>query len=148
MQAAEDRLRGAGLRVTKPRIAVLAELADNPHTDVHALTSGVRERLGTVSLQAVYDVVHALTSVGLLRRVEPSGSRALFELDRGDNHHHLVCRHCGAVVDVACSSGRAPCLEASNDHGFVIDEAEVTYWGACPTCVREANGTHDSIHDN
>ena len=143
MQAAADRLRAAGLRVTKPRLAVLAELAEHPHADVEAITAGARARLGTVSTQAIYDVVHALTRVGMLRRVEPAGSRALFEVDHGDNHHHLVCRRCGAVVDVPCATGEAPCLGASDDHGFRIDEAEVTFWGTCPTCRETGANAHD-----
>jgi Fur family ferric uptake transcriptional regulator len=134
MQSAEDKLRAAGLRVTRPRLAVLAELANRPHADVEAITAGVRGRLGTVSTQAVYDVVHALTRVGLLRRVEPAGMRTFFEVETGDNHHHLVCRECGAIVDIACATGEAPCLQASDHHNFSIDEAEVTFWGRCPSC--------------
>ncbi|RAV18380.1 transcriptional repressor [Mycolicibacterium sp. GF69] len=134
MQSAEDKLRAAGLRVTRPRLAVLAELADRPHTDVETITAGVRKRLGTVSTQAIYDVVHALTRVGLLRRVEPAGMRTIYEVETGDNHHHLVCRGCGAIVDIACATGEAPCLQASEDQNFCIDEAEVTFWGLCPAC--------------
>ncbi|MGV0644140.1 Fur family transcriptional regulator [Mycolicibacterium sp. XJ879] len=134
MRSAEDKLRAAGLRVTRPRLAVLAELANNPHADVETITVGVRQRLGKVSTQAIYDVVHALTKVGILRRVEPAGSRTLFEVETGDNHHHLVCRSCAAIVDIACATGEVPCLQASDDQSFCIDEAEVTFWGRCPEC--------------
>ena len=138
MHTAEDRLRASGLRVTRPRLAVLAEVAERPHADVEAITAGARERLGTVSTQAIYDVVHALTEAKLLRRVEPAGSRALFELQTGDNHHHLVCRGCGSVVDVPCVTGAAPCLQAGDAHNFCIDEAEVTFWGLCPSCREDS----------
>ncbi|BBY81166.1 transcriptional repressor [Mycolicibacterium pulveris] len=134
MQSAKDKLRAAGLRVTRPRLAVLAELENHPHADVETIATGARARLGAVSTQAIYDVVHALTRAGLLRRVEPAGSRTLFEIETGDNHHHLVCRSCGVIVDVACATGEAPCLQASDDRNFSIDEAEVTYWGLCPAC--------------
>lgn len=134
MQSAKDKLRAAGLRVTRPRLAVLAELENHPHADVETIATGARARLGAVSTQAIYDVVHALTRVGLLRRVEPAGSRTLFEIETGDNHHHLVCRSCGVIVDVVCATGEAPCLQVSDDRNFSIDEAEVTYWGLCPAC--------------
>jgi Fur family ferric uptake transcriptional regulator len=130
----DDHLRAAGLRVTRPRLAVLAEVGDHPHASVETIATGARERLGSVSTQAVYDVVHALSDAGLLRRIEPAGSPARFELATGDNHHHLVCRQCHDIVDVECATGEAPCLEASHDAGFVIEEAEVTYWGLCPSC--------------
>ena len=129
-----DRLRAASLRVTAPRVAVLAEVHDHPHADVDTLTSAVRRRLGSVSTQAVYDVLRALTDAGLVRRIEPAGSPARFEARVGDNHHHVVCRGCGFVADVDCAVGEAPCLGASSTNGFVIDEAEVTYWGLCPDC--------------
>jgi Fur family ferric uptake transcriptional regulator len=141
MQSAEDKLRAAGLRVTRPRLAVLAELADRPHADVEVITAGVRGRLGTVSTQAVYDIVHALTRVGLLRRVEPAGMRTLFEVETGDNHHHLVCRDCGAIVDIACATGEAPCLQVNDNQNFCVDEAEVTFWGLCPACRAVATKT-------
>ncbi|MGV0791367.1 Fur family transcriptional regulator [Mycolicibacterium sp. XJ1819] len=134
MQSVENKLRAAGLRVTRPRLAVLAELEHQPHADVETIATGARARLGTVSTQAIYDVVHALTRVGLLRRVEPAGMRTLFELETGDNHHHLVCRGCAAIVDIPCATGKAPCLKASDDQNFHIDEAEVTFWGLCPEC--------------
>lgn len=130
----EEQLRDAVLRVTGPRVAVLTEVHAHPHVDVDTLTAKVRSRLGSVSTQAVYDVLRALTDVGLVRRIEPAGSPALFEARVGDNHHHVVCRACGDVADIDCASGSAPCLEASSTNGFVIDEAEVTYWGLCPTC--------------
>lgn len=127
-------LRQAGLRVTGPRLAVLQALADHPHTEADALSRAVRERIGTVSTQAVYDVLHALTAARLVRRIEPAGSPARYETRVGDNHHHLVCRSCGAVVDVDCAVGAAPCLHPSDAAGFVVDEAEVTFWGLCTTC--------------
>jgi Fur family ferric uptake transcriptional regulator len=130
----EQQLRGASLRVTAPRLAVLAEVHAQPHADVDRLAASVRERLGSVSTQAVYDVLRALTQAGLVRRIEPAGSPARFEARVGDNHHHVVCRGCGEVGDVDCAVGEAPCLEPSNSNGFVIDEAEVTYWGTCPAC--------------
>lgn len=134
----EQQLRDAVLRVTGPRVAVLTEVQAHPHVDVDTLTAKVRSRLGSVSTQAVYDVLRALTGAGLVRRIEPAGSPALFEARVGDNHHHVVCRVCGDVADIDCASGSAPCLEASSTNGFVIDEAEVTYWGLCPTCQQSA----------
>jgi Fe2+ or Zn2+ uptake regulation protein len=130
----EQMLRAASLRVTAPRVAVLSEVYERPHTDADTIAAGVRARLGSVSTLAVYDVLRALTTAGLLRRIEPAGSPARFEARVGDNHHHVVCRQCGTVADVDCAVGEAPCLEASNLNGFVIDEAEVTYWGLCPDC--------------
>lgn len=130
-----ELLRGAGLRVTGPRLAVLAEVGDHPHADADQIRAGVRGRLGTVSTQAVYDVLRALTGAGILRRIEPDGSPGRYEMRRGDNHHHVVCRSCGTVADVACAVGHAPCLTASENHGFVIDTAEVIYWGTCPSCL-------------
>jgi Fe2+ or Zn2+ uptake regulation protein len=127
-------LRGAGLRVTAARVALLEAIRVGDHLGVEAITAGVRDRVGHVSLQAVYEALHALTAAGLVRRIEPAGSPALFERRVGDNHHHIVCRSCGAVADVDCAVGEAPCLTASDDHGFSIDEAEVVYWGLCPGC--------------
>jgi len=128
-------LRRAGLRVTAPRVATLTELHESRHVDVDSLAGQLRVRLGGVSTQAVYDVLRALSDAGLVRRIEPAGSPARYELDRGDNHHHLVCRGCGALVDVPCATGIRPCLDTeSSDHGFVVDEAEVIYWGLCPNC--------------
>jgi Fur family ferric uptake transcriptional regulator len=127
-------LRSAALRVTAPRVAVLQEVHHRPHADVDTIVTGVRERIGSVSTQAVYDVLRALTEAGLVRRIEPAGSPARFEARVGDNHHHVVCRGCGAISDVDCAVGEAPCLEPSSADGFAIDEAEVTYWGLCPGC--------------
>jgi Fe2+ or Zn2+ uptake regulation protein len=127
-------LRGAGLRVTAARVALLDTVREGDHLGVEAITAGVRDRVGHVSLQAVYEALHALTAAGLVRRIEPAGSPALFERRVGDNHHHIVCRSCGVVADVDCAVGEAPCLTASDDHGFSIDEAEVVYWGLCPGC--------------
>ena len=129
-----EELRGAGLRVTAARAALLQTVRDGNHLDVEAIAAGVRDRVGHVSLQAVYDALNALTQAGLVRRIEPAGSPALFERRVGDNHHHIVCRSCGTVADVDCAVGDAPCLTASDDHGFSIDEAEVVYWGLCPGC--------------
>ncbi len=131
----EHRLRAASLRVTQPRLAVLAAVQEHPHADTDALIRTARQRLGTVSHQAVYDVLRVLTAAGLLRRIEPAGSVARYELRVGDNHHHVVCRACGTVADVDCAVGDTPCLTASDDHGFEIDEAEVVYWGLCPACL-------------
>ena len=127
-------LRGAGLRVTAARVALLETVRTGDHLDVEAIAAGVRDRVGHISLQAVYDALHALTAAGLIRRIEPADSPARFEGRVGDNHHHVVCRSCGVVADVDCAAGEAPCLTASDDHGFSIDEAEVVYWGMCPAC--------------
>jgi Fur family ferric uptake transcriptional regulator len=127
-------LHGASLRVTRPRMAVLTAVHGHPHADADTIARAARASLGTVSTQAVYDVLAALTQAKLVRRIEPAGSPARFEARVGDNHHHIVCRGCGAIADVECTVGGAPCLSAADDHGFVIDEAEVTYWGLCPDC--------------
>jgi Fe2+ or Zn2+ uptake regulation protein len=127
-------LRGAALRVTRPRVAVLTAVHEYPHADTDAIIGVVREDLGEVSHQAVYDVLRALTAAGLVRRIQPSGSVARYESRVGDNHHHVVCRSCGAIADVDCAVATTPCLTASDDHGFAIDEAEVIYWGLCPAC--------------
>ncbi|MFY9929247.1 MAG: Fur family transcriptional regulator [Streptosporangiaceae bacterium] len=132
-------LRGASLRVTAPRLAVLKAVHDHPHASTDSIIGVVRDNLGVVSHQAVYDVLHALTAVGLVRRIEPMGSVARYESRTGDNHHHVVCRSCGAVADVDCAVGAAPCLTASDDRGFTIDEAEVIYWGRCPRCISAAS---------
>lgn len=131
-------LREKHLRVTRPRVAVLSALAGHPHADVDTITAAARDELGSVSKQAVYDVLHALTHADLVRRIEPAGSPARFEARVGDNHHHLVCRSCGEIVDVECAVGEAPCLTMASTHGFVVDEAEVTYWGICPRCQTDA----------
>ncbi|KUN16712.1 Fur family transcriptional regulator [Streptomyces antibioticus] len=129
-----EELRGAGLRVTAARVALLETVRAGDHLGVEMIAEGVRDRVGHISLQAVYDALHALTSAGLVRRIEPPGSPARFEGRVGDNHHHLVCRSCGVVVDVDCAVGHAPCLTAQDDRGFTVDEAEVIYWGLCPAC--------------
>lgn len=130
-------LRAADLRVTKPRVAVLAAVHAHPHADTGSIIELVREDLGDVSHQAVYDVLRALTDADLLRRIQPTGSLARYEPQTGDNHHHVVCRSCSAIFDVPCAVGDAPCLAAAHDHGFAIDEAEVTYWGICPNCTTD-----------
>ncbi len=132
---AESLLRGAALRVTRPRLAVLAAVHGRPHADTDAILSAVRTELAAVSHQAVYNVLRALTDAGLVRRIQPAGSVARYELRVGDNHHHVVCRSCGAIADVDCAVSETPCLTASDDNGYAIDEAEVVYWGRCPTCA-------------
>lgn len=127
-------LRGAALRVTRPRLAVLSAVHGRPHADTTSIIGAVREDLGEVSHQAVYDVLRVLTTSGLVRCIQPSGSLARYESRVGDNHHHVVCRSCAAIADVDCAVGTTPCLTASDDHGFTIDEAEVVYWGLCPDC--------------
>ena len=131
----EQMLRGAELRVTRPRVAVLTAVYDQPHADTASLIEAVRGDLGDVSPQAVYDVLRALTDADLLRRIEPAGSVARYESRVADNHHHVICRGCGAIADVDCAVGETPCLTASETHGFTIDEAEVIYWGTCPDCA-------------
>lgn len=131
----EELLRGAELRITAPRVAVLQALAAHPHADVDSIARAARAELGGVSTQTVYDVLRALTRAGLARQIEPAGSPTRFELRTGDNHHHVVCRGCGAIADVDCAVGYRPCLTASEDHGYEIDEAEITYWGRCPACA-------------
>jgi Fur family ferric uptake transcriptional regulator len=139
----EGMLRRASLHVTRPRVAVLAAVHDHPHADTHSIIELVRERLGGVSQQAVYDVLRALTDAGLLRRIHPRGSVARYESRVGDNHHHVVCRSCGAIADVDCAVGAAPCLTAADHQGFAIDEAEVIYWGRCRGCLdRTESSTH------
>jgi Fur family ferric uptake transcriptional regulator len=131
---AESLLRGAALRVTRPRVAVLTAVHEHPHADTDSITRLARGQLGDVSTQAVYDVLRALTAARLVRRIEPAGSAARYESRVGDNHHHIVCRSCGDIADVDCDAGDPPCLTASDDHGYAIDEAEVVYWGTCPAC--------------
>ncbi len=127
-------LRSAGLRTTGPRLATLNALELRPHADTDTLIRHVRAELGAVSAQAVYNVLATLVQAELVRRIEPAGSSALYELRVGDNHHHVVCRLCGAVADVDCAVGYRPCLTPSETHGYLLDEAEVTYWGYCPSC--------------
>ena len=132
----ERTLRRASLRVTSPRVAVLRAVHDHPHADTDSISAVVREDLGVVvSLQAVYDVLRALTDAGLVRRIQPMGSVARYEARVGDNHHHVVCRSCGAISDVECAVGYTPCLTAADDAGYEISEAEVIYWGRCPECA-------------
>jgi len=133
----EQLLRGASLRVTRPRVALLNAVYAHPHADTSSILGVVREELGDVSQQAVYDVLNALTGARLVRRITPPGSVARYESRVGDNHHHVVCRSCGVIADVDCAVGEAPCLAPSDAHGFVIDEAEVVYWGVCPACTTE-----------
>ncbi|MFM9378039.1 Fur family transcriptional regulator [Gordonia sp. VNK21] len=139
-----ERLRAAGLRVTRPRLAVLSAVAAHPHAGADVVLHSVRAELPQVSRQAVYDVLHALTDAGLIRRIQPSGHVARYETRIADNHHHVVCRSCGAVADVNCAIGHAPCLTASETHGFTIDEAEVVYWGLCPDCATRAETSPDA----
>ena len=130
----ERMLRGASLRVTRPRVAVLAAVHEQPHADTNSIIGRVRADLGEVSQQAVYDVLRAFTAAGLVRCIHPPGSVARYESRVGDNHHHLVCRACGEITDVDCAVGTAPCLTAADHHGYELDEAEVIYWGLCPGC--------------
>ncbi|EXG79838.1 Fur family transcriptional regulator [Cryptosporangium arvum] len=130
------QLRDAGLRVTAQRASVLDALRDQPHVTADAVARWVREHGVTISTQGVYDVLDALTAVGLTRRIEPAGSPAVYEARVGDNHHHLVCRTCGTIVDVDCVVGSSPCLTPADSHGFAVDEAEVVFWGVCPECLR------------
>jgi Fur family ferric uptake transcriptional regulator len=137
------RLRAVDLRVTRPRVAVLEAVHANPHADTEAILDAVRMGLPDVSRQAIYDVLHALAAAGLVRRIQPSGSVARYESRVGDNHHHVVCRSCGVIADVDCALGAAPCLTASDDNGFLLDEAEVIYWGLCPDCsASQASRSH------
>ena len=137
----ERMLRRVGLRVTRPRMAVLSAVYEHPHADTDAVIAAARESLADVSHQAVYDVLRVLTSAGLVRRLQPTGMVARYEARVGDNHHHVVCRSCGAIADVDCAVGHVPCLTAADDAGFEIDEAEVTYWGRCPSCAAASSST-------
>ncbi|HEX6656508.1 MAG TPA: Fur family transcriptional regulator [Ilumatobacter sp.] len=130
-----DLLRQHGYRVTAQRLAVLRAVSSRPHLTAEDVVEIVRTDIGSISRRAVYDAVGALADDGLLRRIQPAGSAARYEVRVGDNHHHLVCRNCGSLVDVDCAVGDAPCLTASDDAGFEIDEAEVVYWGRCPACL-------------
>jgi len=131
-----EMLRRVGLQVTNQRLAVYDEVVRQPHADADTIAAGVRATIGSVSTQAVYDGLRALTTAGLLRRIQPPGSAARFETRVGDNHHHLVCRTCGALADVDCAVGDTPCLEPSATANYIIDEAEVIYWGQCPACQK------------
>jgi Fe2+ or Zn2+ uptake regulation protein len=138
-----EQLRAAELRVTRPRIAVMEAVHAHPHADTETIFGAVRAGLPEVSRQAVYDVLSALTAVGLVRRIQPSGSVARYESRINDNHHHVVCRSCGVIADVDCAVGEAPCLTASDDNGFEIDEAEVIYWGLCSDCsTKQTSRSH------
>jgi Fe2+ or Zn2+ uptake regulation protein len=139
MESFAAALRQVGLRVTAPRLAVLGAVGEHPHADTGTILAATQATLHSVSRQAVYDCLDALTEAGLVRRIQPAGSLARYELRTGDNHHHVVCRHCGVVADVDCAVGYRPCLTASDDHGFLLDEAEVTYWGTCPTCIARSS---------
>ena len=134
----ERLLRDAGLRVTRPRRAVLSAVHERPHARTETVLTAVRAELGAVSHQAVYDVLRALTDAGLVRRIQPAGSVARYEARVGDNHHHVICRACGSIADVDCAVGDTPCLTASDDNGFSIDEAEVVYWGRCSSCSSDS----------
>jgi Fur family ferric uptake transcriptional regulator len=136
-----ELLRQRGLRVTAQRLAVLRAISGAPHTTADAIVGTVRAEIGTVSVQAVYDALGTLTEKGILRRIQPAGSPARYEDRVGDNHHHLICRVCDRMVDVDCAVGDPPCLTATEDHGYEIDEAEVIYWGRCPDCMREEGAT-------
>ena len=131
----QEMLKGVSLRVTRPRVAVLSAVHDNAHADTDTILGAVRRLVPGVSHQAVYDSLHTLTGAGLLRRLQPSGSVARYDARTGDNHHHVICRSCGAIADVDCAVGNAVCLTASSDSGFSIDEAEVMFWGTCPGCA-------------
>ncbi|HEY2298679.1 MAG TPA: Fur family transcriptional regulator [Jatrophihabitans sp.] len=141
----EQLLRTVALRVTRPRVAVLRAVYARPHADTDSIIATVRaeagDHAGRVSHQAVYDVLRALTAAGLVRRIQPAGSVARYESRTGDNHHHVVCRTCGTIADVDCAVGDTPCLVASDDRGFEIDEAEVVYWGLCPDCSTQPDRT-------
>lgn len=142
-------LHQAGLRATAPRRTVLQWVAEHPHATAEQIRRGVAQRLGSVSTQAIYDVLAACTSAGLVRRIEPAGHPARFERRTGDNHHHVVCRCCGRTEDVDCAVNLRPCLTPSDDHGYQLDEAEVVFWGTCPSCQPPADGAapaHDENH--
>ena len=135
-------LKRAGLRVTKPRISALTVFAKKPHATAEEVRQGVIQHLGSVSTQAVYDVLHALTKTGIVREIEPAGSVSRYEILYQRNHHHLICRECYEIIDVACQIGEPPCLSLPDNHGFEIDEAEVNFWGLCPNC-KEAQSTNN-----
>ncbi len=138
----ESIIRAARLRVTRPRVAVLSAVHEHPHADTGTIIDAARTELGDLSHQAVYDVLQALTDAGLVRRIQPSRSLARYEARVADNHHHIVCRDCGAVADVDCAVGDTPCLTPSEAHGYTVDEAEVIYWGRCPACAAPSTTQH------
>ena len=141
MDALKNQLRQHGLQVTAQRLATMHAVASHPHATADELTDAVRSVIGAISRQAVYDTLAALVEKDLVRRIQPDGSAARYEDRVRDNHHHLICRACGVVIDVDCSVGAAPCLTASDGHGFKIDEAEVTYWGHCSSCQKPAGAS-------
>ncbi len=146
MEASIDNatlLRGRGVQVTAQRLAVLRAVAERPHGTAADVEADVRAGIGAVSLQAVYDALGVLTETGIIRRIRPAGSPARYETRVGDNHHHLICRVCGQMVDVDCAVGDAPCLTAVDDAGYEINEAEVIYWGRCPQCVAATAETNE-----
>ncbi|TRW76533.1 transcriptional repressor [Mycolicibacterium sp. 018/SC-01/001] len=132
-----DALKSAGMRVTRPRIAVMHAVEHHPHADTEVIITAARDLQPDISRQTVYDALNALTATGLVRRIQPAGHLARYEARVGDNHHHVVCRSCGVVADVDCAVGEAPCLTASDDLGFDVDEAEVIFWGLCPDCTQQ-----------
>ncbi|MFZ8978719.1 MAG: Fur family transcriptional regulator [Candidatus Nanopelagicales bacterium] len=138
MVVGAEVLREHGLQVTPQRLAVLQAVQSQPHTTAEAVADTAREQIGSISKQSVYDALAALVDAGIIRRIEPAGSAARYETRVGDNHHHLVCRGCGAIIDVDCVVGAAPCLTAADAAGYTVDEAEVTFWGTCPTCASSA----------
>lgn len=135
-----DLLRKRGIQITAQRLAVLRAVGRQPHVTAEGAAEVVRRDIGAISLQSVYDALGVLVGGGLLRRIEPAGSPARFEVRVGDNHHHLICRTCGRVVDVDCAAGAAPCLTAADDRGYEIDEAEIVFWGRCPECRSKGRG--------
>lgn len=135
---ATTRLRAHGIQVTAQRLAVMRAVARHPHATADALAAAVRTEIGTISLQSVYDALSVLVTEGLIRRIQPAGSPARFEDRVGDNHHHLICRQCGRVVDVDCAVGAMPCLTTADNRGYEIDEAEIAFWGRCPDCLAKA----------
>ena len=130
-----DALKSVGLRVTRPRMAVMVAVEHHPHADTEVIIAAARDQQPDISRQTVYDALNALTATGLVRRIQPAGHLARYEARVNDNHHHIVCRSCGVVADVDCAVGEAPCLTASDDLGFDVDEAEVIFWGVCPDCA-------------
>ena len=135
---AAELLRSRGIQVTAQRLAVLRAVSSQPHITADSVADAVRNEIGAISLQSVYDALNVLVAEKLIRRIQPAGSPARFEDRVGDNHHHLICRTCGSMVDVDCAVGRALCLKARHDNGYEIDEAEVVYWGRCPGCLAKS----------
>lgn len=140
----DQLLREHGVQVTAQRLAIMRSVSARPHATADDVADDVRSVLGSISRQAVYDSLGVLADKGLIRRIQPAGSAARYEDRVGDNHHHLICRGCGTMFDIDCATGDVPCLTASDDHGFEIDEAEVVYWGHCPTCRGEGVASGDA----